>query len=1136
MNLVRLVVDKLPGVAGRLEIEPDADRVSVVVGPNASGKTSLIRALAALVQRRPDNQPVHIEAEFSDGEHRIKGSAIGQARTWSLDGVGVDRPDWPGDEQLAAYLIRADELADAGATEQQFSDALRRVMAGGYDLDTLARTSGFEKPARPQKLAREYDQAERMLQQLEARHAELAEKIDHLASLREQQRESIEAQRRLQAQARALELLGLEQQLAAARQTMQQFPDGMLRLDGREGERLERLDDEIEERRQRLHRTGQARADAERSLTQAGIEDIDTLQAFAADLAEHRQQLQTLERRLEDSRQQYRELGRARETAARRAGHLEPEDASALDDAALDGLEKLAERVRSTQANIQALEKETDWRGRVSPDPEELVDLDSAIGALRDWLASPPAKPAGWIVWSLLLAGAAGAAGWAWFELDRPLLAAIAAAAGLMPLSHVAVLAGRAIRTARYGARFETTRFDPPARWHRPEVAQRLEQLEARMAERLRQKSEAARTEELVAELDSTRNRLKSERRQLEMAADRLQVRTEWALETTGQLRLRALLELHEAEDRLEQTRGAIADCQREIDALVDRVHSDFEQAGQQPPGEITGETLGHFLNRLNPRLAEARSARVAIDNAETRRGELEDEIERLERDRRALFGNAGLAEDDGQEQRDALRDRLGRFAQLSSLRDELAGLEKARRLSTEALDQDRDLLQMAEARDEAGLVQLGERLAAAADRRDGLGERIAKIESEQKTALEQREMERLNAERERLRTELEKSLEAHRDAEAAQLLIERARAGYSREHQPALFTRARNLFGRMTRTRFELTFDGRGFGARDQTMAENRSIDELSTATRIQLLLALRLAWIDEAERTGPGLPVFLDEVLATTDPDRYRAVVEAVQALVRDGRQVIYLSSQPADAQAWQRFAGEPAPKIIELAPIGDESFGFELPEPPASPDPGLDADQWAQQADVARLDPWRGAAAVELFHLLRDHLPALVALRDFGVTTLGQFEHTRELALDLPIDEDMARTLDRRVRAARAWLEHWRRGHVPPVRQRDLVDSDAISETFIERVSALNRDLEGNGAELLDALRDGAVSGFLKKKTDALEQQLAAAGLLDDRRAPEDAELIDTLARAGDLEADSAARLHRWLQAALGRASDV
>jgi DNA repair protein SbcC/Rad50 len=180
MKLVRLVVARLPGIAERLELLPAAGRVSVVVGPNASGKTSLIRALAALVQHSPDNRPVDIEAEFHDGEHRILGRAIGQARTWWRDGNEIARPDWPDADQLGAYLIRAEQLADAGATERQFSETLRQVMAGGYDLDALAGAAPFEKPARPRKLAGEYSDAGQRLQKLESGHAELAAEIDQI--------------------------------------------------------------------------------------------------------------------------------------------------------------------------------------------------------------------------------------------------------------------------------------------------------------------------------------------------------------------------------------------------------------------------------------------------------------------------------------------------------------------------------------------------------------------------------------------------------------------------------------------------------------------------------------------------------------------------------------------------------------------------------------------------------------------------------------------------------------------------------------------------------------------------------------------------------------------------------------------
>ncbi|MDT8409198.1 MAG: hypothetical protein RQ741_06340 [Wenzhouxiangellaceae bacterium] len=1138
MKLTRLVINRLPGIDGRLELAPAADRVSVVIGPNASGKTSLIRALAVLLQRRPDRQPVDIVAEFSDGEQRIKGTAVGQARAWMLDGVAVERPAWPDTGQLAAYLIRGDQLAEAGGTEQQFSDTLRQVMAGGYDLDALAGSTAFQKPGRPRKSAREFEQAGRELQALEARYAELAEQIDQLESLRKQHRASIEAQRRLQAQQRALELLVLEQKLAAMRLAAEQYPEGMDRLDGTEDKRLARLDEQIGQIEQRLERTRQDRAEAEQTLEQSGVGNIQALQAFTADLGEHRQRLQSLEHKQAELRQQRLDLERARATAARHAGQLEPETGGALDDQALEGLERLAERVQARQADVAALTRETSWRCQQPPDPEALADLDAGIGSLRAWLASASATAPLWTTWSLLLASAAAAAGWAWFELNRPMIAAIAAAAGLMPLSHLVVLAARARRAAQHRAGFQASRLDAPARWRRPEVSQRLQQLETRLAEYLRQKSDAERTRERLAELERAQDQLASERRQLEMAADRLQVRSEWALETTGQLRLRAILALREAEGRLERTRGAIGDLEQQADARGAQIRAAFEQASQQPPIEIDSDAIGHLLHRLNPKIMQARSARDAIAGARHRLAELEDERESLKAERRGLFEAAGLVDaanhDSVDDRRERLRDRLRRLSDWQALHDQCRGLEHARRVALEALGGDPDLLEMAQTRDEAGLIRIGQDLAAAAERRDPLGEQIATIENEHKAALEQRELERLNAVRERLRADLEHELEAHRDAEAAQLLIERARGGYRHEHQPALFTRAQALFGRMTRTRFQLTFDGERFGARDQAMAENRNIAELSTATRIQLLLALRLAWIEQAERDGPGLPVFLDEVLATTDPQRYRAVVDALQELVQAGRQVIYLSSQPADAQAWRRFSGERAPQVIELAVIDEAGFGFELAPALPCPDPKLAAEDWAGQAGVAALNPWRGAEAVDLFHLLRDRLDALNALRRFGVITLGQFEHARELALELPIDADLAKALDCRVRAARAWLERWRRGRIEPIDDRVLQASGAVTETFFAEVSALNKSLDGNPAALLEALRERAVSGFRQNKIEELAAHLGASGFLDDRRQATPAELIDSLVHAG-LAGEQANTINAWLQASLAASGE-
>ena len=1130
MKLARLVVASLPGIDGRLELKPAVDSVSVVLGPNASGKTSLIRALSILLQRRPDAQPVDITAEFSDASHRVTGTAIGRSRTWRIDGAEAERPQWPDDDRLSAYLIRAEALEGAGATERQFSDTLRQVMAGGFDLDALARSAPFEKPARPQKLAREHEQAVQRLRSLEMRHAELAGQIDQLESLREQRRRAIEADRRLQAQRRALELLSLEQKLAAIHQALAQFPSDMEKLDGGEAERLQRLDDERAQRSQRREQLRRDKSQAEQSLAESGIRDIGALEAFATDLGDQRQQLQALENQLVGLRQQCRDLARAREAAAGRAGQIDAD--GTLSPVALDGLEKLAERVRGTRAEVDALEREANWRGRYRPDPNELADLDAGIAALRGWLASPPAGWVGWTGWGVLFAVASGTAGWAWFELDRPFIATVAAAAALMPLSHLAVLAVRTWRTSQHRGAFETGAAEAPARWRRPEVAQRLRQMEARLAERLRQRSEAERTDELHAELDRVRTRHASEQRQLEMAADRLQVRTADALDASGRLRLNAVVELNDVDGRLARASASRSDLEQQRKNRVERIRAAFAETARSAPDEIDADSLGRLLNRLSPAIREARSDRETVRAADARLAELDDEIEALAAEHGKLFEAVGLEEND----RDRLRDRLLRLEEWAHLRDEQRGLEHARGTALEALGADPDLLDLARARDEAALVQLGERLATSAQRRDALAETIATIENERKSALEQRELERLNAERETLRKDLETAMEAHCDSEAAQLLIERARAGYAQVHQPALLTRARKLFGRMTRARFELTFEDGLFGAFDQAMGERRRIGELSTATRIQLLLALRLAWIEEAERDGPGLPIFLDEVLATTDPERYRAVVEAVQEIVAGGRQVIYLSSQPADAQAWQKFSGDAAPEIIELAPVAETSFGFELAAAPHCPDAGLAPEAWATQAGVGPLEPWRDPEGIPLFHLLRDRLEALNALRGMGIVTLGQFEHARELALTLPLDDGLAAVLDKRARAARAWQDRWRRGHVPPVTPALLEKSDAISDTFSEPVIRLNEALGGNARALIDALREGRVSRFRGDKADQLEAFLTADGYLDDKRAPADAEMIDTLASSGDLTTQEAARLHRWLQAALDLPRDA
>lgn len=1124
MKLRKLTIRSLPGLHRTIEFEPEPDRACVVLGPNASGKTSLLRALTTLLDPHPDADAVDLEAEFLDGDSRVRGRALGPTRRWLKDGTEVDRPDWPGPDQLSAYLVRADELSAAGQPESAFSAVLRRVMAGGFDIEELAGSTEFSPPPRPRKLAREFADSERAIEALEREQTELAGQIDQLADLRRRRDESIEAGRQLAALEQAQKLLSIERSANALSEALGEFPDEMDSLDGSEGERLQHLEDE----RARLERDlADNRSDLEAAReagSAIGIDDVDSAAAFAADVAERRQVLAGHERRLADLGERVAALEDDLRTAVERAGGLSSSADAALTPDRIEALERAADRWNAARSELEQLERSRTRHAEQAPDADALADTDTAARSLRSLLRVPAPTPAGWIVWSLLLTAVAGTAAWLWFGAGLLWPALTAAAGALLPLGQLIVLTARTLKARRIRRHYPAYAMEPPPGWRPAEVGRHLDMLERELSELLRRRADADRARDLGIEAAAARERVETARRALDRTAHGLGLEAGAALDAAGRIQLRALADWRTSGDRLNAARREAAACQRAIDDAQDALAARFDRAGQVPPDSLTAEALGAWQHRFDQRIDKARAARERARAAERSIERIERGLQELRVRRRKLLRQAGV------EHTEALAGRMRMHAEFCARRDELRGLEHARSSARGELQGHPELLEQVDSRDQDGLIARREVLESRAAERDRLGERIATIESEHRTALKERRLEALNAERERLRGELERARDARMDAEAAQLLIARARSGHGREHQPKLLRRAGELFGRMTRSRFELNFDGSTFGARDVRGGLNLELAELSTATRIQLLLALRLAWIERTEHGGPDLPLFLDEVLATTDPDRYRAVVEAVQELVREGRQVIYLSSQPADAQAWRRFAGDPEPAIVELIPIADGEFEFVLPPERALPETGLPPAEWARRAGVPALDPWADADSAALFHLLRDDLETLVEMARAGIETVGEFEHARAVGIELRGDAQSIDALARRAGAARAWLQRWRRGHAPPVRDADLQASDAVSETFFEPVSALNRELSGEARALIRALREGRVARFRSGQVDKLEAYLAAKGVLDEREAPTAAERLDTLAGAGGLDTDTARTLDRWLQAAL------
>ena len=84
---------------------------------------------------------------------------------------------------------------------------------------------------------------------------------------------------------------------------------------------------------------------------------------------------------------------------------------------------------------------------------------------------------------------------------------------------------------------------------------------------------------------------------------------------------------------------------------------------------------------------------------------------------------------------------------------------------------------------------------------------------------------------------------------------------------------------------------------------------------------------------------------------------------------------------------------------------------------------------------------------------------------------------------------------VRAVETAAKAWRVGRGEPVDRAALAASGAVSDTFLDRLDELARNLRGDARRLIEALDRGEVRGFRSDKRDALADYLAGAGYLPD-----------------------------------------
>lgn len=1172
MRLVEIRVHALPGVDAPFVATGFAPGANVVVGPNASGKSRLVHAVRTLVDPEASRGAgAHVEARFDQDGHAWRATRIGDVVRWERDGEPAGPPAVPAGHLLDGLFLDLEHLLRFGRADHGIADRLATELAGGVDLPRARRELAGLGPRHGASLRTELDETRETL-------AKVRRRRDALASDEAARTDWEERRARAQAQAAsapllssALEVLATRRALASVEARARTFPAGMDALHEGVVQDADALAAAVDRAASEAVRLEAEVVAADDRRAASGLDDdrpdaaqVASWQSATEALAEAERTARDAERRSAEAAGRAAALRRASgpERSGRdHSGRERDEAGVGPTPAELDELDALADEAEAAEHEARTLRRAL---RETEPAPGPSADPDAArraVDLLTAWLATP--DDAGrWrrrVRSVAYLAAVAGAAGAAWLaleplDLSAPperalLLAGASAAVGVavgVAMDVGAASERRRARRARSVARasLEEGRASPPEAWTRQAVRARLavaasdaaEARHAREAEAIR----AARHVQLRAELEEAELRADRLERRLADRAARAGLAAGQAGRSALE-RARRGAELREAGQTLHGARQAEAAARDQLERARASLDAELTAAGLAEVVRVSGDdptataaTLRARLGDLAERVRRRDQAAARRQVADRDRARANEELARARSRRdRLLTTLTGLppervARDPANALRE-LRRRAERLSDWRELRDERLRLGGVLDHHLAVVHADADVRAQVEVGDETGLRHAWDAARAAGERADEATGTIAAIDERLAHARRERDLEGARQVERLARDALEGAYEEVLDAEAATAVLDHLEHAYRSEQRPAALRRAETWFARFTHHAFALAFDASADGAErvhavDRTDGRRRALDELSSGTKAQLLLALRLAHALEAEQGGPSLPLVLDEALTTSDVGRFAAVAEALTTLTREeGRQVLYLSARPDDAVLWGELAERSdgtieAPNVLDLAeirgrPVAPPAIGTRRPawREPAAP-AGLDAASYATALGVAPVDPWR-PERIHPLHLLHDRLDLVHALARLRITTVGA---ASSLLADAPQAERLLGSADRellaaRVAATRAWSRSSRIGRGRMVDRGALTASGTVSAAFLDRVAEVAEGSSGDAGALLAALERGDVKRFREDAREALAAWLGEHGYLDPRAPSTPAERVLAVERA-------------------------
>ncbi|RFC54596.1 ATP-binding protein [Brumimicrobium aurantiacum] len=1128
-----LSIRKSPGlVSGLAKMKNLAPNVNIITGPNASGKSSTARAIQELIwHKNTKGLSLHgnVKIENDNWEIDIDSGRISTER----NGINEQLKGLPAQEGHHRYLLALHNFVDGN--ENELAREIAKQSIGGFDLQ--AAHSSLNYSNRIQTLGatayKNYKSAEKEYQSKRDEQRSLKQEETQINELRRKKEEANLAQQGFEFYKKVADFQLLKREQELLHNKIKEYPSAITKLKGNEHELIQQYEEEIQQNEEAIQKANTEIEQQQNTIKALNISNVEITSQTIEEVDARIEKLENIKRQIADLNQLILQEKTKEKAALEAIGfktELQNPIANAWNSISIENignLDKLLRDAHQVLGRKKVLESEVDFlEEKIQQTNGSSTSTDTislGIKTLGEWLKEPTLNTeksnntAMWILFFGLLA-----------SFTTPFIGWIGSVIGVVCLAIAAFLTlqkkkstgGNNTLNIREDD-FEKSGLTPPSQWETASVVTRIDEL-------IDQLKEGKEKETITQKLNECKKGLSALQVKLDALHDEHQA---W------QEKLRAIPEFptianddfsslywylthiknwQEANTALKTHEAKIEKANVLFNEELEKIKPTFAQLNTDISDDLI-ELKANF-SQLKKVLKARQESRRIIEDKQKAIVEYSDKITKQKSRLADIYSRIEIDEKD-KDSVFELTKKLEEYTQIGkefySAKEAVAKAEHQLKLDTLYATHQSEI---EEINAEEALIK-AEQNAEKAKELEKIKAEIITIETKVEEKRKGHELEDLLSKKDENHVLLHQLYEENLSSLTGDMIIEELKNETQNKNRPELFNRANEIFNKITLGRYELRLnekDNTTFEAKDEVSKRTFKLAELSTGTRVQLLLAVRLAYVETVE-SSIKLPILADELLANSDDERAKAIIDALIEISREGRQVFYFTAQADEVEKWQAHLSQSnlQYKIIELdqkenesrfsTPNQVEANQIQLTSSVPLPD-GLSYEAYGQQLSVPKFNLLgQENNQLHLWYLIQD-VDLLHSALARGIKYWGQLEsYVRNNGKIDGLNDEKFEQFKKLTDVLARFQELYRVGRHQLIDRTDLQDSGLISENFIDKTSDKLTELDGDPVALIHSLENGGVPRFRRDTIDELNDYFLEQGIIDDRETIDSSEIL-------------------------------